>query len=189
MATSVKSVIGEVRFSYLHVFEPYSFDPSQEPKYSATLLIPKSDNTLVEKIKRDIKATYDAAVVDRWGGKKPPMDKVTPLRDGDEPNDDGEDRGPAYAGHYYLNCKSKQAPGVVGRDRKPIISTDDFYSGCYGYASVAFGAFDNNGNKGISCYLNNLMKSKDGDPLGGARTSAEEDFAGVDLGFDTSEEL
>ena len=34
---------GEVRFSYLHVFQPYAQQQGAEPKYSATLLIPKTD--------------------------------------------------------------------------------------------------------------------------------------------------
>lgn len=34
---------GEVRFSYLHVFQPYAQQQGAEPKYSVTLLIPKTD--------------------------------------------------------------------------------------------------------------------------------------------------
>ncbi|EIA24002.1 hypothetical protein SFB3_226G1, partial [Candidatus Arthromitus sp. SFB-3] len=54
------------------------------------------------------------------------------------------------------------------------------YSGCYGYASINFYAFNTNGNKGIACGLNNLMKIEDGEPLGG-RVSAEIDFEGIDV--------
>lgn len=187
MATAQKTIIGQVRFSYLHVFEPFAFDGSSDPRYSATLLIPKSDKALVKKVQDAISTAYSAAVTNTWGGKKPPLDKVTPLRDGDEPNDDGESRGEAYAGHYYLNAKSRTQPGVVDKHCQPIMSTDDFYSGCYGFASVAFGGYDNSGNKGISCYLNNVMKVKDGEPLGGAKTSAADDFAGLDIADDEEE--
>ena len=48
---------------------------------------------------------------------------------------------------------------------------------CYGLASISFYAFNSNGNRGIACGLNNLMKTKDGDPLGGGRAKAEDDFA------------
>lgn len=181
MATTVKLVIGEVRFSYLHVFEPWAANESDTKNYTATLLIPKSDKALVEKINKAIQEAYNLSVTEKWGGKKPLLAKVTPLRDGDEPKDDGEDRGEAYHGCYFLNAKSRQQPGVVDKSRQPILDSEEFYSGCYGYASIAFGGFSNNGNTGISVYLNNLLKSRDGQPLGGTRTSAESDFADLDL--------
>jgi len=40
-------------------------------------------------------------------------------------------------------------------------------------------AFAANGNRGISCGLNNLQKMRDGEPLGG-RTRPEDDFTGLD---------
>lgn len=179
--TSFKAVIGPVRFSYLHVFEPHSFETDKEPRYSASIIIPKSDTKLVEQVKKAIQDAYNAAVTERWGGKKPPMDKATCLRDGDEPNADGEVRDAAYSGCYFLNAKSRQQPGVVDKSRQPILNSEEFYSGCWGYASIAFSGFENNGNKGISCFLNNLMKTKDDEPLGGARTSAADDFAAVEV--------
>ena len=74
------------------------------------------------------------------------------------------------------NCKT--APGIVDKSRQPIIDKTEFYSGCYGHASISFYAFNSNGNKGIACGLNNLMKTRDGEPLGG-RNTAEDDFAGL----------
>jgi hypothetical protein len=67
---------------------------------------------------------------------------------------------------------------VVDSRRQPIIDEEEFYSGCYGYVSLTFYAFDTKGNKGIACGLNNVMKTKDGEHLGG-RVSAEQDFATV----------
>ena len=57
-----------------------------------------------------------------------------------------------------------------------IIDTTEFYSGCYGKASINFYAYNTNGNKGIACGLNNLMKTKDGEALAG-RAKAIDDFA------------
>ena len=185
--TSFKAVIGPVRFSYLHVFEPYSFEDGKDPQYSATLLIPKSDKKLIADVEAAISKAYAAAVEEKWGGKKPPMKNATCLYDGDEPNKQGDDRGEAYHGCYFLNAKSRQQPEVVGRDRRPILDSNDLYSGCWGYVSIAFSGYSNNGNLGISCFLNNIMKTKDDQSLGGVRTSAADDFAGVEL--DESEEL
>ena len=42
MNNATKVVTGEVRFSFLNVFEPKSINGS-DPKYSVSLLIPKTD--------------------------------------------------------------------------------------------------------------------------------------------------
>ena len=49
MNNATKVVTGEVRFSFLNVFEPKSINGSEE-KYSVSLLIPKTDTkTMAEK--------------------------------------------------------------------------------------------------------------------------------------------
>ena len=48
--------------------------------------------------------------------------------------------------------------------------------------------YDTNGNKGVACGLNNLMKWKDDDHLGG-RVSAEADFEDVDTSGEDDEDL
>lgn len=163
-------VTGKVRFSYLHVFEPYVKEEGQEKKYSVSLLIPKSDSATLAKITRAIDAAKEQARV-KNGGKLPPKFKL-PLNDGDidRPNDE------AYAGCYFINATSKSKPTAVDRDINPILDQDELYSGCYGRASINFYAFDRAGNRGIACGLNGLQKLKDGEPLSG-RSSAEADFA------------
>ena len=56
---------------------------------------------------------------------------------------------------------------------------EEFYSGCYGRASINFYAFNVSGNKGIAAGLNNLQKLEDGERLSGG-SSAEEDFSDDD---------
>lgn len=190
---STKVVIGEVRFSYLHVFEPWKPDDNSREQYTATLLIPKSDTATVEKVKNAIKAAFEKAVVDKWGGKRP-VKWFNPLQDGDQPKDNGDDRGESYHGCWYLNAKSGSRPGVVDVKRQPILNSEDIWSGCYGYASIAFGGFTyggktGSGNMGISCYLNNLLMSRKGEALGSGKTSAEEDFKDLPFGGETDESL
>ena len=60
-------------------------------------------------------------------------------------------------------------------DLNPIMDKDEFYSGCYGRASINFYPFDAAGNKGIAVGLNNLQKMEDGERLAGG-SSAEDDF-------------
>jgi len=169
-ANSTKVITGMVRFSYLHVFEPTAIDENSEKKYSASLIIPKSDTATIGKINAVVKQLKEQAKA-KYGGKLPAKFKE-PLRDGDEERPDDE----AYANSYFINTSCKTKPGLVDKDLNPIMSQDDLYSGAYGRASVNFYLFDTKGNKGIACGLNNLQKLKDGEFLGG-RSKAEDDFS------------
>ena len=163
-----KFVTGKVRFSYANVFTPAE-TPNGTLKYSVSILIPKSDTDTVNRFKKAFEdtKTANAAV---WGGSVPKLLKGG-LRDGDAEKDDA-----AYAGHYFINASSNERPGIVDADLNPIIDTSEFYSGCYGRASLTFYAYNQAGSKGIACGLNNLQKLEDGEKLGGG-TSAAQDFA------------
>ena len=162
------------RWSYVNAWEPKSINGGA-PKYSVSLIIPKSDTKTIEKIQAAIQAAYEEGQGKLKGnGKSVPALSVlkTPLRDGDAERPDDE----AYADSYFVNANSGTAPGIVDADRQPIIDRSEVYSGVYGRASINFYAFNSNGNKGIACGLNNLQKIRDGEPLGG-KASAESDFA------------
>ena len=167
----------DTRWSYCNVWEAKAINGGT-PKFSVSLLIPKSDTVTVKKIKDAIEAAYREGEAKLKGnGKSVPALSVikTPLRDGDQERPDD----PAYAGHYFLNANSTTAPGIVDADCQPILTRSEVYSGVYGRASISFYAFNSSGNRGIACGLNNLQKIRDGEPLGG-RASAESDFSDFD---------
>jgi len=170
---STKIVTGKVRFSYAHVWEPNGFE-GQEKKYSVSIVIPKSDTKTVNAIKAAIKAAVEAGKSTlSTNGKPVNMATLkTPLRDGDVERPDD----PAYEGCYFINATSKRKPGIVDANVQPILDQSEFYSGCYGRASINFYAFNVSGNKGIAAGLNNLQKLEDGEPLAGGSTP-EEDFS------------
>lgn len=168
---SNKVITGKVRFSYANVFEPKSINGS-DPKYSVSLIIPKEDKVTIDKIKAAIEVAKKEGI-SKLGGKIPANLK-TPLRDGDIDRPDD----PAYANSYFVNANSTIRPGIVDANLQPIIDSTEFYSGCFGRASIVFYAYNANGNKGIACGLQNLQKLEDGEPLGG-RSRAEDDF-GID---------
>ena len=172
--TNKTRVVIPVRFSYAHVFEPHAINDGDKPKYSVSCIIPKDDTTTIETINKAIQQALEDGK-SKFGGKIPTKYK-NPLRDGDEERDDD-----AYKNSYFFNANSSNAPQVVDKSRQPILDQEEFYSGCYGYVSVTFYAFNSNGNKGVACGLNNIMKTKDGESLGGARISAEEDFKGISV--------
>ena len=162
------------RWSYVNAWEAKSINGGA-PKFSVSLIIPKSDTRTIEKIQAAIQAAYEEGQGQLKGnGKSVPALSVlkTPLRDGDaeRPDDD------AYADAYFINANSATAPGIVDANCNPILERSEVYSGVYGRASINFYAFNSNGNKGIACGLNNLQKIRDGEPLGG-KSRAEDDFA------------
>ena len=164
----------QTRWSYANVWDAKSINGGA-PKYSVSLIIPKSDKVTIQKIKAAIQAAYEEGESKLKGsGKSVPSLSVikTPLRDGDLERPDDE----AYKNAYFVNANSATAPGIVDADRQQIIDRSEVYSGVYGRASINFYAFNSNGNKGIACGLNNLQKIRDGEPLGG-KASAESDFA------------
>lgn len=164
----------ETRWSYANVWDAKSINGGA-PKFSVSLIIPKSDTKTVEKIKAAIQAAYEEGQSKLKGnGKSVPALSVikTPLRDGDTERTDD----PAYAECYFINANSSAAPGIVDADCQPILDRSEVYSGVYGRASISLYAFNSNGNRGIACGLNNLQKIKDGEPLGG-KSRAEDDFA------------
>ena len=180
-ANPTKVITGiKTRWSYANVWEPKSINGGA-PKYSVSLIIPKSDVKTVEALKNAIQAAYDEGQSKLKGSSKsvPALSSIkNPLRDGDLERSDDE----TYKDSYFINANSATAPGIVDAARQPILEHSEVYSGVYGRASINLYAFNSNGNKGIACGLNNLQKISDGEPLGG-KTRAEDDFADEDEDF------
>lgn len=178
MINPTKVITGvNTKWSYANVWDPKSINGGT-PKYSVSLIIPKSDTVTVNKIKAAIEAAYEEGQSKLKGNSRsvPPLAAIkTPLRDGDVERPDDE----AYKNSYFINANSATAPGIVDASCQPILERSEVYSGVYGRASINLYAFNSNGNKGIACGLNNLQKIRDGEPLGG-KSRAEDDFAGLD---------
>ncbi|NTW70649.1 MAG: DUF2815 family protein [Eubacteriaceae bacterium] len=156
------------RFSFVNVWEPKSINGS-DPKYSISIIIPKSDKKTVSAILKAIEEAKKEGAI-KFGGKVPANLK-TPLRDGDIDRPDDLN----YADSYFINANSKDAPQVVDAKVLSIFDRSELYSGCYGKVSINLYAFSVNGNKGIAAGLGNVQKLRDGESLGG-RSRAEDDF-------------
>lgn len=168
--SNTKVITGKVRFSYCNIFTPRASVEGQEPKYSMSILIPKSDTTTVNAINAAIEAAKELGK-GKWGGKVPAVLK-SPLRDGDLEKPDA----PEYEGHYFLNASAKQKPGVIDSKNHEITDPFAVTSGDYGRVSINFYPFNTNGNRGIAVGLNNIMKTEDGESLSG-KSRATDDFA------------
>ena len=60
MATATQITTGRVRFSYVNAFTARAAQEGAQPKYSVTLLIPKTDKNTIAKIKAAIEAAKTA---------------------------------------------------------------------------------------------------------------------------------
>ena len=174
LAGTTKVITGvNTRWSYANVWEPKSINGGT-PKFSISLIIPKSDTETVDRIRAAIQKAYEEGEGKLRGNGKsvPPLSTLkTPLRDGDLERPDDE----VYKDCFFINANGVKAPGIVDASCQPILERSEVYSGVYGRASITMYAFNSNGNRGIACGLNNLQKIRDGEPLGG-RISAKDDF-------------
>lgn len=169
-------VFGPCRLSYTHLFSKYSPDGDPDNgKYMTSVLIPKDEKETVKALKDAIEAAKRTGMVSKWGGKEPKKLDL-PLRDGDTDKEDDD----VYANHFFINAKATTRPGVIDRDKSPIVDEEEMYSGVWAVVSVTFFPYDVSGNRGVAVGLNNVMKFKDGERLGG-RSSAESDFAEIDM--------
>lgn len=170
---STKVVTGKVRFSFCNIFEPKASDDGGEPKYSLTILIPKSDTVTLGQIKAAMSETREA-FCKKNGASALPANPINPLHDGDgvKPSS-GEPYGPECKGCYVMALSSKQKPVIVDNFRNPITDPGEVYSGCYGRVAVNFYGYSNK-KKGIGAGLQSVQKLHDGDPLGGSRGSADD---------------
>lgn len=189
-------MIGPVRFSFAHLFKKVITEDNPEGKYTVQILIPKTNTEAVKMIQDACEAAKQAGVSKKFGGKMPPTSKLhMPLRDGDDeyPDDD------TYAGMWFMNTTyygsgkpgvrvierneitGKLEPSALKEDGFTPIDEDDFYSGCWGAVTLGFFAYNTKGNMGVAVGVNNVLKTKDDDRLGGGR-SADADFS--DIGED-----
>ena len=166
-------VIVPCRISFANIWEARSINGGDE-KFSVSLLIPKDDKATLAKIKKAIEAAKEAAKEKKWGGKLPPNLKL-PMHDGDIDRPDDEN----YAGHFFFNATSKDAPQIVDRHVQPILDPMECGSGDYCNVSVNFYGFAASGNKGIAAGLQNIQLVRHGERLAGRPTAAS-DFVEVE---------
>ena len=162
---STKVVTGKVRFSFCHIFEPQTSQEGGDPKYSVTLLIPKSDTTTLGKIKEAMEEARETFCKKNGASALPAKPNHT-LHDGDGMRDSGDPYGPECKGCYVITVSSKQKPVIVDNFRNEITDPAEVYSGCYGRASINFYGYNRAGKKGISAGLLSIQKLADGEPFG-----------------------
>lgn len=167
--------INDVRFSYCNLFQPKApfNNPQGDPKYSVTVLVPKTNTAAKAVIDNAIAQAIDAGVSSKWNGVRPPQPAIC-VHDGDGPRpSDGSAFGEECKGCWVFTASTKQPPFVVDEYVQNIIDPTKVYSGMWGNVNVTFFAYNNAGKKGIGCGLNGVQKIRDGEALGGQITAQE----------------
>ena len=115
--------IGEVRFSYVHVFAPRADDDGKPGKYGVCIVWPKSDTQTTELVKSAINAAKELA---KEKGIKLPANCKTPLRDGDIDREEDENFSGCY-GAATVNFFPYDSSGNkgIGAGLNNLIKTRD----------------------------------------------------------------
>lgn len=165
----------EFRVSFPYLFEPQSpLSEGQKPKFSIVMLFKKDADLSA------LKNAVTSLIVDRYGADKAKWPTLkTPFRDQGIRSLDGY-----VAGAIFITASSLNRPGVVDAAVQPIIDPEQIYAGCYARASVRPFIYESRAggmtvvNRGVSFGLQNVQKTRDGDPLGG-RMPADKEFTPV----------
>jgi len=174
----------EARFAFAQVWKE-----NDKGKYRLAMIF-DAEAQKTPAFKKLKKAAADV-VKEKWGDK-PPAKLKNPFKTGDDlPVDDKT--GERYAGFeddsvVLINAVTTTKPEIVDNNVDPILDQKDFYSGCYGYASIHAFTFDVDGSKGVSFGLNNIQKIRDGERLGGSFTTAKDDFEVVEAGAESDDD-
>jgi hypothetical protein len=170
----IKILTPKARLSFPNLFRARAVEEGKEPTFSCTLLFSPEAQQTPEFAA--MKAAAASVVTAKWG-QNVPANLRSPFRKAEEK----ADKEGYEPGWVFINCSSKQRPGVVQNTPtglQKVIDENEVYPGCWVIASLGPYAYDQKGNKGVSFGLNNVLKVGDGDALGG-RSRAEDDFAGV----------
>lgn len=169
---------GKCRASYAHVFEPQRpKNPEDTPKYSISLIIPKTDKATLQMLSAAIKEAGTAKFGAKfWDDYKTTNKYKKALRDGDKDRPDD----PAYVGSYFANARTKDKPAVLARDARTVLTNpSDFRSGDYCRATINAFGYDNK-SKGVSFGLVHLQKVESGDPLGATGPAPSDVYDSID---------
>jgi len=202
-------MLKDVRLSFPDLGEPqrYQDNPSNAPRWGATLLVPEdsAQRKLVDKAVRDV-------LTEKFGAKCKATSKKTAQQvlddlideiladkkasawvDGNKKPYDGYDGNMALTAYRYAD---KGRPIVMDNDMSPIYAADNtlmpgkggrIYGGCYVNAKVEIWAQDNKNGKGVRATLMAIQRNRAGDAFGGGAAPSATGFEEVGEGADADD--
>lgn len=147
-----KYVTGKVYLVYPHLAEAYAFNTGDAEKYQVLLMFPKDNNNEAENFKSLINSI--------WKEAKLKANDHNPLMDGDNKakllEDEGKN-GDMYKGMYYIKASSQYPVKVVDGKKLNWTGLDNDINGNFGRAVINLKAYNQAGNRGITCYLKSVQ--------------------------------
>lgn len=169
----------ECRFAFVNGLFDLQTTQSGKKQWNVTMLFPKTADLL------PLKELAMEAAVEEWGDKAKQMlaDGLikSPFLDGDGPQGKSKKNGEPHAGfpgHTFIRCTSGEdyRPKLLNGQLLPITSKAELKSGDYGYAVVNAFTWENKENgKGITFGVSMVLKSRDGESLGGGGGAGDPD--------------
>lgn len=180
MTNETTAVVQNVRLSYVNVFKPYSNNPDLPPKYSTTILLPKSDLSSKQRLDAAIQAAAQKGLNEKWNGVMPPV-VANPIHDGDGVKQDGTPFGDECKGCWVFTASANadRQPQIVDQNVQPILNQSEIYSGVYANVAINVFPYLHTGKKGVGFGLTHIQKVRDGEVLGGAPVSADKVFSAL----------
>ena len=180
--SSEKIVTPNFKVSFPQVFTPKSMADGGKEFYSIVMMFDLAEiakDPIQQERWDKLVAAVDATALEKWG--KLPASWRKPFKQGNEQrNKESGEIYQGFEGMVIVNAKSETKPGLLDVDHSPIMEMSNFYGGCYAIATLNCYAWSHpSSGKGVSFGLGNLMKRADGTPLGGGKSSAEDDFASI----------
>lgn len=172
--------LSNIRISYEHLMRPYAREANKEPRYSCTILLPKTDVAGKARLDAAIEAAKQAGVSFLFGGVMPPNLR-TPIRDGDGYTENGDKFGAECAGCWVITAATSadRPVEIVDRNMNRIIDAAQVYSGMYANINVRFYVYDRDERRGIGCALGPVQKVADGERLWSSTPTAADCFTSL----------
>jgi Protein of unknown function (DUF2815) len=175
MAERKNIVTPEFRVGWPSVFELKINELSGKMECWLTALFPKDADL------SGIRALAKQAAIEAWGSDIKKWPKIThqTLRDQIElaKNDENGDptilREGLVSGAMFCRLKSRNVPGLVDVKMQKIIDPVKFYGGCWARAEITAFPYDFKKTCGVSLWMNNILKTRDDEPLGGRRRAED----------------
>jgi len=176
--TRTKLPEGRLTFPSLFKVNDRGFNKAN-PKFEATIVFddPKVDlsdfnETILHVCNDHFKKSFKTIAEMVKAGYKYPLKKGTGL------NKDGEEK--AYLaiqkGKWVIKTTAKFKPVVIGVN-KQALDENEIYSGCYVSIAGKCFPYDTAGNRGVTFFMQNVLKTKDGERLATGIGNYEDDFA------------
>jgi hypothetical protein len=168
---SKKIKIENVRLSYPNLFQKGFYEGKENKKYTATLVLDKSNPKHVaakKLIDEQIETIYKETKTKRIDFKE---DKFCVKEESAD-----------FENSWLIKVGNSKRPTIIDRDKSPLAESDEkIYAGCYVNVIIDFYYYDKQYGKFILSNLYGVQFSEDGEPFGTGPVDVTDEFDDIDL--------